>query len=78
MKSLGLVWRPKCEIELMKISAPQRLAGLLGIRIISIVQDQEVVKTILKYLGLGVMQLKPPAKAHDRHSVPSAPRLSFG
>jgi hypothetical protein len=62
----------------MKISAPRRLTGLFGMRIISIVQDQEVVKTILKYLGFGLMQLKPPAKAHDRHSVSSTPRLSFG
>jgi hypothetical protein len=62
----------------MKISAPQRLAGLFGMRIIGIVQDQEVVKTILKYLGFGLMQLKPPAKVHDRRSVSSTPRLSVG
>ena len=37
-------------------------------RIISIIQDQEVVKTILKHLGLWLIRSKPPAKAHGSPS----------
>jgi hypothetical protein len=55
----------------MKISAPRRLAGLFGMRIIGIVQDQEVVKTILKYLGFGLMQLKTPIHLPPKIASPA-------
>jgi len=33
-------------------------------RIISSIKDQEVIKTILKYLGLWIIRSRPPAKTH--------------
>jgi len=33
-------------------------------RIISFIEDQAVVKTILQYLGIRAIRSKPPAKAH--------------
>lgn len=35
-----------------------------NMRIISSIEDQEVVKTILKHLGLWLIRSRPPAKAH--------------
>jgi hypothetical protein len=34
-------------------------------RIISLIEDREVIKTILKHLGLWLIRSKPPAKAHS-------------
>jgi hypothetical protein len=33
-------------------------------RIISSIEDQDVIKTVLKHLGLWLIQSRPPAKAH--------------
>jgi hypothetical protein len=33
-------------------------------RIISFIEDREVIKTILKYLGLWLVQSRPSPKAH--------------
>ncbi len=33
-------------------------------RIISTIEDQEVIKTILRHLGLWLIRSRPPAKAH--------------
>jgi hypothetical protein len=33
-------------------------------RIISFIDDREIIKTILSYLGLWLIRSRPPAKAH--------------
>lgn len=35
-----------------------------AMRIISFIEDREIIKTILSYLGLWLIRSKPPAKAH--------------
>jgi hypothetical protein len=35
-------------------------------RIISFIEDREVIKAILKHLGLWLVELRPPPKAHPR------------
>jgi hypothetical protein len=34
------------------------------VRIISFIEDREVIKTILSYLGLWLIRSRPPTKAH--------------
>jgi len=34
-------------------------------RIISFIEDAEVIKTILKYLGIWLVRSRPPPKIHD-------------
>ena len=34
-------------------------------RIIRFIEDAEVIKTILKYLGIWLVRLRPPPKIHD-------------
>jgi hypothetical protein len=33
-------------------------------RIISFIEDREIIKTVLSYLGLWLIRSRPPAKAH--------------
>jgi hypothetical protein len=35
-----------------------------NMRIISFIEDREIIKTILSYLGLWLIRSRPPAKAH--------------
>ncbi len=43
-------------------------------RIISSIEDQEVIKTILSHLGLSLIRSRPPTKAH----APPARKYAVG
>ncbi len=61
--AIPLAWLSQKIYEVDPLTCP-KCRGIM--RIISFIEDREVIKAILKHLGLWLVKLKPFPKAHPR------------